>query len=87
LHFFKIGSRREIKTRGNDVQRLNALEQLKRARQGGQVAIVEQVKEFVFFVCYISIRIYLNLSHQKRMNQKKKIMKMIMKVMRKIMKI
>jgi len=42
--FSQIGSRREIKTRGNDVQRLSALEQLKRARQGGQTAIVEQVK-------------------------------------------
>jgi hypothetical protein len=38
-----IGSRREIKTRGHDAQRLNALEQLKRARQGGQAPVVEQV--------------------------------------------
>ncbi|CAF0773863.1 unnamed protein product [Adineta ricciae] len=35
-------SRREIKVRGNDAQRLNALEQLKRARQGGQAAVAEQ---------------------------------------------
>ncbi len=41
--FSSIGSRREVKARGNDSQRLTALEQLKRARQGGQGAIVEQV--------------------------------------------
>ncbi|CAF0895230.1 unnamed protein product [Rotaria sordida] len=35
-------TRRQIKTRGNDLERLSALEQLKRARQGGQSAIVEQ---------------------------------------------
>ncbi|CAF4277182.1 unnamed protein product, partial [Adineta steineri] len=34
--------RRQIKTRGNDAQRLNALEELKRARQGGQGVIAEQ---------------------------------------------
>jgi len=47
LYFFRKGSRREIKTRGNDKQRVNALEELKRARQGGQAAIVEQVKAFI----------------------------------------
>jgi len=46
LYFFRKGSRREIKTRGND-KRVNALEELKRARQGGQAAIVEQVKAFI----------------------------------------
>ncbi|UJR25876.1 hypothetical protein I4U23_007226 [Adineta vaga] len=35
-------SRRQVKVRGNDTQRVNALEQLKRARQGGQSAITEQ---------------------------------------------
>jgi hypothetical protein len=38
-----IGSRRQIKTRGNDVDRLSALEQLKRARQGGPAAATEEV--------------------------------------------
>lgn len=36
------GSRREIKVRGSDNDRLSALEQLKRARQGGQASIIEQ---------------------------------------------
>ena len=44
FRFVQIGCRRQIKTRGNDEQRLSALEQLKRARQGGQAAIIEQVK-------------------------------------------
>ncbi|CAM4970193.1 unnamed protein product [Rotaria socialis] len=35
-------SRRQIKPRGNDSERLSALEQLKRARQGGPAACVEQ---------------------------------------------
>ncbi len=48
--FYRIGSRREIKTRGNDFQRVNALEQLKRARQGGQAAIVEQVKLIISLI-------------------------------------
>ncbi|CAF2311623.1 unnamed protein product [Rotaria sp. Silwood2] len=35
-------ARRQIKTRGNDLERESALEQLKRARQGGSSAIIEQ---------------------------------------------
>jgi hypothetical protein len=50
VFFCAIGSRREIKTRGNDAQRINALEQLKRARQGGQAAIVEQVKSIISMI-------------------------------------
>ena len=44
-----IGTRRQVKIRGSDAQRLNALEQLKRARQGGQGAILEQVNWFIFY--------------------------------------
>jgi hypothetical protein len=43
LIYCQIGCRRQIKTRGNDTQRVNALEQLKRARQGGQGTTVEEV--------------------------------------------
>ncbi|CAF3355969.1 unnamed protein product [Rotaria sp. Silwood1] len=35
-------TRRQIKARGNDLERVSALEQLKRARQGGPSTIVEQ---------------------------------------------
>jgi len=41
----RLGSRREIKARGCDATRMNALEQLKKARQGGQSAVIEEVNK------------------------------------------
>ena len=44
--FRPLGSRRQIKPRENDAHRLSALEQLKRARQGGPGTVTEQVTDF-----------------------------------------
>ena len=82
-----IGSRREIKARGTDAQRMNALEQLKRARQGGQATLVEEV--ISNFVLLSETNMFGCFSQRKTMNRKTKRRKKkkIMRVIRMIMKI